>query len=365
MNVAHPVLFNFSASPVGGGLKRATEYAKWFDRQGGAWFMVHERCRHLVEEFPRNRFFVIKQSPLARVIDDLSSVRRTLAELNATPECYYAFGIPLYARVGRVNWFHLSNVLPLDWRRIPLPVRSRIRFRLIGHRIKKGLPYADVISAESNASVALFDAGYRDRLFLSVNGNDDELREAERANTTERRPRAVVVGTYPHKDLDESCAVFDTLKKGDPRLTLVVFGDSRLISRAIKSRPDVVVRGSRPRSEVIEELLHAQYYISTTRIEGSSNAASEGIFLAKEAFLSDIGPHRELLADVNHHRVTLTASGRPMLHIHRHDVSTSRLKTWSQVIGDMMTKIDQLLRAPNDALPVAVQSSAGRAATHV
>jgi len=348
MNVAHAFLFNFSASPVGGGLKRATEYAKWFDRHGGAWFMVHERCRHLVEEFPRNRFFVIEQSPLARVLDDFAAVRRTLAELNATPDCYYAFGIPLYARVGHVNWFHLSNVLPLDWRGIPLPVRSRIRFRLLGHRIRKGLSYADVISAESNASLALFDAAHRDRLFLSVNGNDDELRERERATVIERRPRAVVVGTYPHKDLDESCAVFDALKKGDPRLTLVVFGDSELISRTIKRRPDVIVRGSRPRGEVIEELLSAQYYISTTRIEGSSNAASEGIFLAKEAFLSDIGPHQELLADVKHDRVTLTASGRPMLHVHRRDVPTSRLISWSEVIRDMMTKIERL-RSSNGA----------------
>jgi glycosyltransferase involved in cell wall biosynthesis len=343
MNAAYPLLFNFSASPVGGGLKRLVEYARWFDAHGGAWFMVHGRCRRLVEEFPRNRFFVIEQSRLARMVDDFASVRRTLAEIEAMPACYYAYGIPLYARVGRMNWFHLSNVLPLAWRGMPLPLRSRLRFRLLGHQIKKGLPLADVISAESNASLELLDSAYRDRLFLSVNGSDDEVREFERAEATERRPLAVVVGTYPHKNLDESCAVFDALRARDPRLTLVVFGDSQPIPAAIRRRSDVVIRGNRPRPEVIEALRSAQYYISTALIENSSNAASEGIFLAEESFISDIGSHRELLTGLKHDCVTLTSSGRSMLHVHRRNLSTSRLKTWNQVIGEMMSKIEELL----------------------
>jgi hypothetical protein len=345
MTVAHRILFNFSASPVGGGLKRLREYARWFDANGGAWFMIHQRCRSLAEEFPGNRFFIIGQSRLARMVDDFASVRRTLADLGSVPACYFAYGVPLYGRVGRVNWFHLSNVLPLAWRGIPLPVQSRLRFRLLGRQIVRGLPHADVISAESQASLALFGAECRDRLFESVNGSDDELREARRAAGAPRRPVAVAVGTYPHKDLPESCAVFDVLKRTDAALQLAVYGDESLISPSIRARPDVAVRGNRPRAEVIDELLQARYYLSTTRIENSYNAASEGVFLAEESYVSDIGPHRELLGRLPHERVALTASQRPLIHVRRSDLSTAHLKTWTGVITDMNARIDRALQA--------------------
>ena len=349
MTTAHRFLFNFSASPVGGGLKRLQEYARWFDANGGASFMIHGSRRELIDEFPRNRFFAISRSRVARMVDDFASVRQTLSELGFTPDCYFAYGVPLYARVGRVNWFHLSNVLPLAWRGIPVPLQSRVRFRLLGRQIKRGLPHADVISAESAASLALFDPVYRDRLFQSVNGSDDELREAERRDWPAREPMAVVVGTYPHKDLGESCALFDALKQTDSRLKLVVFGDRQLIPSATADRQDILVRGSRPRSEVIEHLRRARYYLSTTRIENSYNAAAEGIFLAEESFVSDIGPHRELLADLVHSRVVLTPSGRTLLHVRRTELSTAQLKTWDQVIREMNLRIERELRADKPA----------------
>jgi len=75
---------------------------------------------------------------------------------------------------------------------------------------------------------------------------------------------AVVIGTYPYKALDESCRVFDELKKTESSLTLHLFGDDSFVPPAIRARIDVVMKGNRPRSEVIAGLRRAKYYISTT-----------------------------------------------------------------------------------------------------
>jgi len=343
MSVAYPYLFDFSASHVGGGLKRLYEYAKWFAANGGAWFMVRGRCEQLKSEFPGNEFFVVRRSRLARVIDNAASVRETVGQIGAVPECYYAYGIPLSERVGRVNWFHLSNVLPLAWRGVPLPLATQLRHRLLGRQTRRGLAYADVISAESQAALALFDDSYRRRLFLSVNGSDDEISEAAHGAARERQPAAIVVGTYSYKALGESLQVFRALKQSDDQLRLIVFGDETRIPAGVRTDPAVIIRGERPRGEVIDALRQARFYISTTVIEGSYNAASEGVFLAEQSYISDIGPHRELLAGQNVERLMLPNMTRPVLRVRRNELSTTHLKTWAQLIADMNGRIrDQL-----------------------
>src|SRR5262249_54356928 len=154
----------------------------------------------------------------------------------------------------------------------------QLKFRILGRQTVKGLSHADVISAESDWALTLFDPQYRDRLVKSVNGSDDELTAASHLPPEQRRPVAVVVGTYSYKALDESCRIFDELKTRHPQLRLLIFGDERLVATAIRKRQDVVMKGNRPRTEVIDELRHARYYISNTLIENSYNAASEGIF---------------------------------------------------------------------------------------
>jgi hypothetical protein len=121
-----------------------------------------------------------------------------------------------------------------------------------------------------------------------------------------------------------------------------------------------VVKGNRPRSEVIAELRRAKYYISTTLIENSYNAACEGIFFADESYISDIGPHRELVEGLGHQRVRLDESIRPLIHVLRNELTTAHLKSWAEVITDMNQRIDRAMRS----LP-AVQSSPDGPSTHV
>src|ERR1035438_6412444 len=148
MNVRYRALFNFAASYSTGGYKRLYEYAKWFNGNGGAWFVIHPRCSQLTAEIPNNRFFIVSQSRIERLYNDCGYLKAIEQEIGQ-PELYYSYGIPLYFRFGKVSWFHLSNVLPLGQKAIPLNLFARLKFAFLGMKIRSGFAYADIISAES------------------------------------------------------------------------------------------------------------------------------------------------------------------------------------------------------------------------
>jgi hypothetical protein len=343
MSVENRFLFNFAASYSSGGYKRLYEYANWFNDNGGAWFVIHPRCAGLVAEFPINRFFVVSQSRIRRLYDDcayLDAIRRDVG----SPELYYSYGIPLYFRFGQVNWFHLSNVLPIESREIPLSVPDRLTFYYLGWRIKKGFKIADVISAESNSSLALVDRKLPEKLFLSVNGSDDELRYLQENPVENKEDIVAVVGTHRYKALEDSMRLFRILKDQNHLLKLVILGNEKWVPKSMKGMEDVVVRGMIKRPEVINYLRKAKFYISTTRVENSYNAASEGVVFADESYISDIGPHRELLANVPFERMHVSGIGRPLLHVRRENLTGLNLKSWNTVVLEMVARFREASR---------------------
>ena len=343
MRVANSFLFNFAASFSEGGLKRLRAYADWYNRNGGAWFAIHPRCSGLSTEFPRNQFFIIKRSHLRRLYDDWSYLD-SIGDLIGQPDIYYAYGIPLYRRVGRVNWFHLSNILPLGTRGIPLAFRDRLKFAYLGRRIRRGVGLADVISAESNHSLALLDVSTRSKLILSPNGGDEELAYIRGEPVACKDNVATVLGTYRYKALKESLQVFHELKSGNSQLKLIIIGEPNGVPTCLRQRRDVVMRGTLKHCEVIECLRRTKFYISTTYAENASNAVSEGVFFADESYISDIGPHRELLRASPFARVSFAGLRRPLLHIRRSDLSTVGLSTWDSVVTEVHAAANRVLR---------------------
>ena len=340
MSVAYPFVFNFAVSHTGGGRKRLVEYARWFDEQGGAFFIVNARIEEALRtSFPRNRYFPVNQPLYERVFADCKYLG-DVEEQVGTPELYYSFGIPVYRRFGRVNWFHLSNVLPIHHRgKIPLAFLDRLKASYLGGRMRAHYGNADVISSESSWALGLIEVPEREKLFLSVNGSDDEIHYLRSPTTPNRTDTAMIVGTYRYKALGDSYRVFSMLRESNPTLRLTIAGDTRHIPRELGSTDAVLPLGVIDRSEVIERLRVARYYISTTLIESGYNAASEGAGLAQESYLSDIGPHRELLDGVRFRRVSVPGVARPLLHVMGQDLSTARLKSWNEVITDMLAKL--------------------------
>lgn len=316
-------------------MKRLAEYAKWFHEHGGAWFIVHPRCEYLVRECPANRFFIPAQPRYQRLFADCRYLGPIGKEIGQ-PDLYYSYGIPLYARFGAVNWFHVSNVLPFASQEVPLSPFDRLKLGYLGGRIRANLQNADVISAESNCSLALIEAQHAGKLFLSVNGGDDEIAYLRDKNPEKKENMAVVVGTYKYKAIGDSYKVFEMLRQASPGLKLMIIGNEKSIPSEVRHADDVIARGVLARSDVVESLRKAKYYISTTHIENSYNAAAEGIFVADESYISGIGPHRELLAGQPFDEIPVPGMSRRVLRVKRKDLSGANLKTWESVIAEMI-----------------------------
>jgi len=246
--------------------------------------------------------------------------------------------------VGRLNWFHLSNVLPLRTRGIPLTPGFRLKMQYLGWRIRASLPNADVVSAESEESLALLGAEHALARVVSVNGSDDELAFAARRHTLPSERVAVAVGTYTYKAIPDALRVFQALRERGVVDRLVIIGDLATVPTRIHELADVTVTGSLPRPEVIGWLERARVYISTTHVENSWNAAAEGLFLAEESWLSDIGPHRELLRNTPAERVEVPGVARPLLRVRRADASVSAIKSWDQVVDAMLSEAERTLQ---------------------
>jgi len=331
-------LFNFAVSCTGGGRKRLEQYSKWFACRSGASFVAHPQCASLQSEYQANRYFFVRQSSFDRLVHDCFYLRPILAEIG-TPDLYYSYGIPLYERVGRVNWFHVSNALPLHPRGVGLSLIDRLKFGLLGRRIVNALDHADVISAESRSSLRLLPRAQANRHVLSVNGCDEAISALGIADRNPREDTATVVGTYSYKALDDAYLTFEMLRERNPRLRLVVIGDEAHIPSRVRRADGVSVAGRLTSEAVIRHLRSTKHYISTSRIENSSNADVEGVFLADESYLSDIGPHRELLAGEPFERVMVPGVPRGLLHARRTRLSGRNLVSWERVMEDMLGEV--------------------------
>lgn len=330
-------LFNFSASYSGGGYKRLYAFAEWFDKCGGAYFLINSKCHSLINQFQNNNFIVISQSKLQRLFMDcvyLDQIKRKIGRL----ALYYSYGIPIYYKVGEINWFHISNVLPLQFHNVSLSFYDQAKFTYLGRRIKNNYKNADVISAESDFSLGLIDKTQYSKIFLSVNGSDDEfLYQSTTQNNKD--DIATVVGTYSYKALDDAFRVFEMLKDKNDCKNMVIIGLEKDIPNNIRKDKNVITKGSLPRNKVIEILQTSKAYISTTYIENSYNAASEGVFLANDSFISDICPHRQLLMGLTYKQIAIPKMNRSILHVKKEDMSTINIKKWDTVITEMLHHI--------------------------
>lgn len=342
----HSFLFNFSASYSGGGLKRLMGYSRWFNEKGGASFIVNHRLENIQETFPANKYYFLTQNSFDRVINSSEHLHEIILNVG-TIDFYYSYGIPLPGKIGHVNWFHLSNVLPLEKGNYHVPLKRLLELRVLGRLIRNSLKYADVISAESFFSLTLFDKSLKDKLHVSVNGSDDEINEYQQLSCLNTPPPilnniAVAVGTYYYKCIDDVYKVYLHLRKSNSDLSLVIVGIEDYIPRYILKDPLVIAQGLLPHSEVCKLLKHARYYVTATTIENSYNAASEGVFLANESLLSDIGPHRELLKDMSFHKIDNIGTRLPILFAKRIDMNDKNLKSWDQVVTEMMRVVQSI-----------------------
>jgi len=332
-------LFNFSSSYFGGGLKRILAYLQWFNEQGGACFVLNDRLKGIEKTFPANRYCFLRQHSIAKIFNYSAKLNQFIAEVGEI-DLYYSYGIPLPRKVGRVNWAHIANVLTLIRSGKYISFRRSLELQLLGFLLKNSMKYADVISAESESSLSLLNRSLKAKLVVSVNGSDEEItayKDQSDFNTTSHIENiAVAVGTCRYKCMDDVYKIYLHLRESNPSLHLIIVGIKEDVPAYIQKDKLVILRGVLSQLHVCNLLKNAKYYITATLIENSYNAASEGAFLAKEAFVSDIGPHRELFKNVSYKVINNLNTRVASLYVQRQNLNLSNLKPWVQVINDMI-----------------------------
>ena len=340
------LVFNFSASYIGGGRKRLDAFAEWFDGHGGATFLLHPACEVLRERFPRNRYVTVRLSRFQRLLGDFGYLREAVSG-RQRPALYYSYGIPIQYPIGRINWLHVNNVLPLTTERIPLTALDRLKRFHLGPKLRASARRCDVVSAESENSIRLLGPALKARAVVSVNGSDDEIASCKACTPPEVSERTVVVvGTWRYKALDDAFAVFEWLRSHDPALRMHVFGPPEFVPHALRNHDRVSIHGTVDRATVVQALRTARFYVSTTKLENSYCAASEGMFLAEESIISDLPPHRELLIGEEFESVAAPGVTTPLLRVRRERLKGTNLRSWDSVVRDMLEVANRLGSEP-------------------
>jgi hypothetical protein len=342
MAVKYKFLFNFAVTRTGGGLKRLYHYAQWFHEKGGAWFIIHPNCKFLIKEFPNNKYFVVLQTQAQRLFKDCDYLSDIQKEVGL-PVLFYSYGIPIYYRLGKINWFHISNILPFNSRGMGLSLFDRfIKFKILLWKINNNYKNADILSAESYSSLNLIKNNVGEKV-LSVNGSDDEINFLRNKCVIEKENIAVVVGTQKYKALFNSYSIFEMLKNKNHMLKLFLIGSRDTIPTELLNNIDVVATGTLQQSEVIDFLKKSKYYISTTLTENSFNAASEGVVFADESYISDIAPHRELFINEHCERLLFPKFPHSIIRVKKEDIVGKNLKLWDDIILELIEKVNKLL----------------------
>lgn len=345
-------LLNFSASRLGGGLKRLTELSRWFAENGGAQFLVHAALRdQLSREFPSNRYFGVALSKWQRLIADGEYLRSVLGE-TGVPDVYFSYGIPLFERVGRVNWLHASNALTLTFARHEMGLKRYAEHQVLGHRLRSSLQYAQIASAESEFSLDLLRRaapGHTGCHFVvSPNGCDALLeKHASTPAPVEQPPYAITVGTWRYKRLALALEAYHELKKSYGDLSgLRIVGECSTIPNSVKRDPCVQLHcGNVPPALLYPMIKGALFYISASSIENSSNAALEGLMLAQNCLLSDIPSHQEMVRGIIDSRLPVPGTQSFLLvHGSRFGANTQPLK-WSDVALQMHQAVEAIQKS--------------------
>ena len=117
----------------------------------------------------------------------------------------------------------------------------------------------------------------------------------------------------------------------------MIIGDENTVPDHIKRDTSVILKGVIKHEEALQILSNAKFYISTSLIENSWNAASEGVILAQQSIISKIPPHLELLEDSGFTGLEELNTRNQMLYVTRDQVNINKLETWDKIISDMIS----------------------------
>lgn len=290
-------LFNFSSSYTGGGLNRLKAYLHFYNSIGGANFIVNDQLKGELNEGINNIFY-IKTNKIKRLFNDEYYMKSILKNVGNI-DLYFAYGIPVYSRVGKYNWFHVSNLLSILPQKKMMSISRYLQMKILQRRIRKSQKIIDFFSAESNYSLDKGREliGNKDSISFKLLKNGISEALINRSPTYKEPRSAITVGVQKYKNIENVYKVFEKLR-GDGVLDhLTIIGCRSKVSGHISNNSAVQIIEKLPHYELMNLLAKKEYYISLSEIENSSIAVIEGLTLCKNSILSNIPPHIESIQD--------------------------------------------------------------------
>ena len=321
-------LFNFSVSYQAGAMRRILATVRFFDQGNGAIFIIHSSLKNEVDIFSnKNKYFFINQTFSERLFKNERYIREVIKEYGQ-PDIYFSYGIPIYSKIGKLNWFHVSNALSLTVKNIRLTAKTKMKMLLLKHRIISTVGNIDIVSGESQYTLDLFQREVRPKRSISYhilrNGHNTEdiSMVGEDDYDLYGAKYAMTIGISTYKRLDIVHRIFKQLQETNKDLeTLYIIGSyydgphmAKLIPECLKLDENVVIKIINRREELVRLMDGMDYYISASQIENSSNALLEGLIYSKSVIASDISSHRELMSGKKYRYFHEQTSGEKFIH---------------------------------------------------
>lgn len=326
--------FDFSASYSGGGLKRLIAFSKYANDMGGGVFFIHPFAKKHIIRYKNNCYISYPGSAFFRLLP-FSLYKSRLLKSLPNLQLYYSYNVPLFQPGNFQRVFHVSNVLPLTWRRFGVPLFRFLQLQYLGLLMRLAMYGSDKICVESNASIEFIPKGFVKKVFVSYNGVDDELAFLVCNDEPSSSARyGVTVGVQPYKNVKRSIQLFHSIKKQFALEKLLVVGGHGLENH--DQHKDVEFLGELDRAQVLETLSKSSVYISSTSIENSYNAAAEGVLLSEVSFVSNLSVHRELCEMLCVSPGISEFQQNTYLVIQRSEVDSTKIPTWKEIFDATM-----------------------------
>jgi glycosyltransferase involved in cell wall biosynthesis len=327
----YDILFDFSSSPAGGGLRRLEAYAEYFSQSPlKIHFFIHAAASN------RDRIQQLAPTTLVRKTGT-SKVRLSkdyLKKIGMGAKWLFSYGIPIKQGYAEQNWLHISNVLPFFFTHVTLGPNMFLKMCLLRQQFKSNYLNNDIISAESDFSIKMYIAvtGWKGDTLVLRNGLHKWDLELE-----PKQPYAIAIGTHSYKRIDLTYEVFQELKEDLDLNKLLIVGDSKHIPLAIRTAADVEVKDFLPEAVLRSSLKSASYFISTSEVENSSCAVLEGLQYTQKAILSNIPSHQEVFTSGSGKHFQYL--GKDYLIVNQNDASDDAMAEWSSEMGKMLLRM--------------------------
>ena len=307
-------LFNFSSSWTGGGLIRTIETVKWFDNNLGAYFIINDRIKNEISKYNKNnKYFFVSDSKAKRLLFDGYYIPKIIHEIGR-PDIYFSYGIPVFKDIGKINWFHVSNALALKTHKISLPLKTLIQMLILKKRIIKSMQYTNIATGESKFSINLLEelASKKNvKCHYDVLPNGYDITHINKILSKKREglyKYAVTVGTYKYKKIKAALKLFHQIKEANNLKKFIIVGPTKHLTESVVKDDYVETKPHLSREDLLNLLYNAEYYISASQIENSSNAVLEALLLCNKIILSNIPSHNEMLRNFKTKKIILNNS---------------------------------------------------------